>query len=129
MTELHRNIFMLLLEYKMITILLIALITAAAGQQNIQDPISSFCRRHKHQTCVVDSELYIDGGLVHYGSSVLPDDVPERSECITIHHSISANDADTWLLWKDLSDLKTGLPPQYKNLTKVRQVPIAIETS
>jgi hypothetical protein len=113
----------------MIVILLIALIASAAGQQNIQDPISDFCRRHKHQTCVVDSKLYIDGGLVHYGSSVPPDDVPERSECTTIHHLISADDTDTWLLWEDLSDLKAGLPPQYKNLTKVRLTPIAIELS
>ena len=113
----------------MIVVLLLGLIAAAAGQQNIQDPISNFCRRYKHQTCVIDSKLYIDGGLVHYGSSVLPDDVPERSECTTTHHSISADGTDTWLLWEDLSDLKTGLPPQYKNLTKVRLISIAMDTS
>ena len=113
----------------MFVILLVALIASVAGQQNIQDPIRDFCRRHKHQTCVVDSKLYIDGGLVHYGSSVLLDDVPERSECITIDHSTNADYTDTWLLWEDLSDLKTGLPPQYKNLTKVRLILIVMDTS
>jgi hypothetical protein len=45
-----------------------------------QDPVKEFCRRHQHQTCVIDSKLYIDGGKVHYGSSVQNDSIAEQSE-------------------------------------------------
>lgn len=37
---------------------LIALLAVTAAGQ---DPIQDFCRRHQHQTCVIDSKLYIDG--------------------------------------------------------------------
>ena len=30
------------------------------------DPIEHFCRRHGHQSAVVDNKLYVDGGLVNY---------------------------------------------------------------
>ncbi|KAF3036160.1 hypothetical protein E8E12_003136 [Didymella heteroderae] len=83
-------------------------VTLVVAQQNSKDPLTDFCRRHQHQTCVIDSKLYIDGGLVYYGTSVTPDSQPERN---------------TWLLWGDLADLSAGTPPLYKNLTKGPEVP------
>jgi hypothetical protein len=44
-----------------------ALTTVVAAQQ---DPIHDFCRRHQHQTCIIDNKLYIDGGKVYYGGFV-----------------------------------------------------------
>lgn len=29
-----------------------------------KDPLIDFCRRFGHQSCVIDSRLYIDGGQV-----------------------------------------------------------------
>lgn len=105
------------------------LIASVAAQRNSPDPISDFCRRHKHQTCVIDSRLYIDGSLVHYGASVAARSVAERSTYVTIFQLIDADSADTWLLWEDLSDLGTGLPHQYKNLTKACVLLIALHVS
>lgn len=56
--------------------LIAVLAVTAAGQ----DPIQDFCRRHQHQTCVIDSKLYIDGGKVYYGASVQNDSVAQQSE-------------------------------------------------
>jgi hypothetical protein len=56
---------------------LTALVTA---QENIKDPIKGFCRRHKHQTCIIDNKLYIDGGLVYYGTDVQPSSQSQTSE-------------------------------------------------
>jgi hypothetical protein len=58
-------------------LLLIAAATLAAAQL---DPIQDFCRRHQHQTCVIDSKLYIDGGKVYYGGSVENDTVARQSK-------------------------------------------------
>lgn len=44
-----------------------AITTVVAAQQ---DPIRDFCRRHQHQTCIIDNKLYIDGGKVYYGGFV-----------------------------------------------------------
>lgn len=33
------------------------------GEQNPRD---NFCRRHGHQTTVIDDKLYIDGGYVNF---------------------------------------------------------------
>lgn len=52
----------------------------AAAQQVLQDPIKNFCRRHKHQTCVIDSKLYVDGGLEYFGTEVSSESVPQRSK-------------------------------------------------
>lgn len=38
---------------------------ARAAQQN---PLDNFCRRHGHQTTVIDDKLYIDGGYVDFTS-------------------------------------------------------------
>jgi hypothetical protein len=53
--------------------------TLATAQQVLQDPIKNFCRRHQHQSCVIDSKLYIDGGLEYFGTSVEVDSQPETS--------------------------------------------------
>jgi hypothetical protein len=57
--------------------LLIAAATLAAAQL---DPVQDFCRRHQHQTCVIDSKLYIDGGKVYHGGSVENDTVARQSK-------------------------------------------------
>lgn len=48
------------------SLLLSALFARAFSQSNIKDPVEDFCRRHSHQTCIIDSKLYIDGGMVYY---------------------------------------------------------------
>lgn len=54
-----------------------AMVALAAAQH---DPIQDFCRRHQHQTCVIDSKLYIDGGKVHYGVSVENGSIAQQSK-------------------------------------------------
>ncbi|KAF1846853.1 uncharacterized protein K460DRAFT_425442 [Cucurbitaria berberidis CBS 394.84] len=83
-------------------------LASAIAQEHIQDPIKDFCRRHQHQTCIIDSKLYIDGGLVYYGHDVQPSRPPQTN---------------TWLIYKDLSNSYPDFPPQYSNLTKSRDVP------
>jgi len=56
-----------------------AILAVAAAQQN-GDPINDFCRRHQHQTCIIDSKLYIDGGKIYYGGSVDNGSVAQQSE-------------------------------------------------
>ncbi|KAJ4346649.1 uncharacterized protein N0V89_010580 [Didymosphaeria variabile] len=94
----------------MIYALISAVLAVAAAQQNIKDPVDDFCRRHRQQTCVIDSKLYIDGGMVYYGGSKSNDSVPEQN---------------TWLLWEDTADVKNDLafPYQHANLTKEATVP------
>lgn len=40
-----------------------------------------FCRRHEHQTCVIDSRLYMYSGMVYYGTDVNNQSEPEMSKC------------------------------------------------
>lgn len=104
-------------------LVIVALSALATAQQNIADPINNFCRRHQHQTCVIDSKLYIDGGMVYYGGLVTPEVAPQSSMSVgigTMSGVLWLIHTDTWLIWEDLSDLRSGLPPQYSNLTKVR---------
>ena len=103
-------------------VILYTFLVSAVAQQNSKDPIDDFCRRYKHQTCIIDSKLYIDGGLVYYGTSVNNDSQPESSMSFNIFITpidIRANRADTWLLWEDLNDPGTGFPTQKKDLVKV----------
>ncbi|KAF2632023.1 hypothetical protein BU25DRAFT_454396 [Macroventuria anomochaeta] len=81
-----------------------------AAQQSVGDPINDFCRRHQHQTCIIDSKLYIDGGRVYYGGSVDNGSVAEQN---------------TRLLWENVLDTKNDykFPVQYSNLTKDPEVP------
>lgn len=37
------------------------------------------CRRHQHQSCVIDNILYIDGGMTYNGTSVGPGDNAQPS--------------------------------------------------
>ncbi|KAJ8109048.1 hypothetical protein OPT61_g7738 [Boeremia exigua] len=92
----------------MLLVLVAGFFFLAGAQKNSQDPITDFCRRYQHQTCIIDDKLYIDGGLVYYGPSVIKESRPERN---------------TWLLWGDLSNLSAGTPTQYKDLTKSLEVP------
>ena len=115
--------FMSIHKCKMPLFLIGVFVTLVVAQQNSKDPLTDFCRRHQHQTCVIDSKLYIDGGLVYYGTSVTPDSQPERSERVPTSYLTSTDHTDTWLLWGDLADLSAGTPPLYKNLTKVRLHP------
>ncbi|KAF2448473.1 hypothetical protein P171DRAFT_481540 [Karstenula rhodostoma CBS 690.94] len=91
-------------------VLLSTLLAVALAQQNIKDPIADFCRRHRHQTCVIDGKLYIDGGMVYYGGSKDNDSVAEQN---------------TWLIWEDTQDVANGLafPAQRANLTKDATIP------
>lgn len=67
---------------------LFAYIAVVATQQ---DPIQDFCRRHQHQTCVIDNKLYIDGGKVHYGASVENGSVPQQSKFVAAEHTSIAD--------------------------------------
>jgi hypothetical protein len=79
----------------------------ATADQVVQDPTNNLCRRHQHQTCVIDSKLYVDGGLIYYGKSI-KDSRPERN---------------TKLIWGNLSQLDSGLPPLHNDLPKGSDVP------
>lgn len=58
-----------------------AILAVTVAQQN-RDPINDFCRRHLHQTCIVDNKLYIDGGKIYYGGSVENGSVAEQSKSV-----------------------------------------------
>jgi hypothetical protein len=73
----------LLLSSIMRLVFLTAIAAVAAAQQ---DPIQDFCRRHLHQTCVIDSKLYIDGGMVHFGGSVENGSIAQQSKCVLVTH-------------------------------------------
>lgn len=61
---------------------LYSLVVYAALAVAQQDPIQDFCRRHQHQTCVIDNKLYIDGGKVYYGASVENRSIAQQSKFI-----------------------------------------------
>ena len=65
--------------HTMIFALISAILAVAVAQQNIKDPTNDFCRRHRQQTCVIDSKLYIDGGMVYYGGSKDNNSIAEQS--------------------------------------------------
>ena len=67
-----------------------AILAVVAAQQN-GDPINDFCRRHQHQTCIIDSKLYIDGGKIYYGGSVDNGSVAQQSEYAARLHKNVAN--------------------------------------
>ncbi|KAF1969795.1 hypothetical protein BU23DRAFT_403088, partial [Bimuria novae-zelandiae CBS 107.79] len=96
----------------MYSMLFAALLALASAQQNIKDPIADFCRRHKQQTCMIDSKLYIDGGMVYYGG-----DKNNASRPLT--------ETDTWLLWQETLDVRNefAFPIQHANLSKDATVP------
>lgn len=59
-----------------------AILAVTAAQANVGDPINDFCRRHLHQTCVVDNKLYVDGGKIYYGGAVDNGSVAEQSKSV-----------------------------------------------
>lgn len=63
-------------------LLLLSIILPVPTRQ--QDPIEDFCRRHQHQTAVIDNKLYIDGGKVYYGNSVDNNSVAQQSRYTTL---------------------------------------------
>ncbi|KAL3305899.1 cell wall anchored protein [Colletotrichum asianum] len=73
-----------------------------------QDPVNNFCRRFGHQTAVVDSKLYIDGGLINWNINENP-----------------SNYSNPWLLYQDLSKSapNVGMPPLFANLSKNGTIP------
>ena len=75
---------------------------------------------------MIDSKLYIDGGMVYYGGDKNNDSVAELSKIPQkMHHRIPGlTSIDTWLLWEDLADVHNELsfPAQHANLTKVKLV-------
>lgn len=94
---------------------------SAVAQQNSKDPIANFCRRYKHQTCIIDSKLYIDGGLVYYGTSVTNESLPESSmysNAPITPKGVRTDRADTWLLWEDLNNTGTSFPKPNTDLVK-----------
>jgi hypothetical protein len=67
-------------DLNMLFALLGVLATVALAQQSGKDPVLDVCRRHLHQTCVIDSRLYIDGGLAYYGGSIDNNSIAESSK-------------------------------------------------
>jgi hypothetical protein len=61
-----------------------------------QDPIQDFCRRHQHQTCVIDNKLYVDGGKVYYGASVENGSTPQQSKSLQLSKPMSLIDRHTF---------------------------------
>ena len=52
------------MNIQLLILLVFALVGASA--QDVKDPLNDFCRRFGHQSTVIDSHLYIDGGLVNW---------------------------------------------------------------
>ncbi|KUI60774.1 hypothetical protein VP1G_07971 [Cytospora mali] len=79
---------------------------SASSQQ--RDPVQNFCRRFGHQTTVIDSKLYIDGGLIDWNPiSTYPQ-----------------NYSNTWLLYQDLEhNGESGMPQLHGNLSKNASIP------
>jgi hypothetical protein len=63
-----------------------ATLIATVAQQNVADPNANFCRRHQHQTCIIDSKMYIDGGKVYSGGKVDNGSIAEQSESVVTSH-------------------------------------------
>lgn len=90
-----------------VTKLGICLLVRLASSQ-ILDPITNFCRRFAHQTTVIDNVLYIDGGLVDYGSI----------------DSNTVNYTNSYLIHADLGSVNNeSFPVQRDDLVKPSNVP------
>ncbi|TVY55236.1 Kelch repeat-containing protein [Lachnellula cervina] len=74
-----------------------------------KDPLIDFCRRFGHQSCVVDSKLYIDGGQVDWNP------IPANRQ----------NYTNTWESYHDLttSPAGVGVPQLHANLSKNSSIP------
>ncbi|TVY48309.1 Kelch repeat-containing protein [Lachnellula occidentalis] len=74
-----------------------------------KDPLRDFCRRFGHQSCVVDTKLYIDGGQVNW--------TPITAD--------RQNYTNTWESYHDLttSPAGVGVPQLHANLSKNSTIP------
>jgi len=90
--------------------LLSGLVSKASGQSQVQqfDPLNDYCRRFAHQTTVIDNRLYIDGGLVNYGSQI---------------SSETVNYTNTFLLYLDLDTQANNFLVENASLPKPSSVP------
>lgn len=112
------------------------------GTLQQKDPVKDFCRRFGHQTTIIDSKLYTDGGLMDWNplSTYNQNYSSKSARFLSIRRYVSnapgcmnvfVSDAswlptakDTWLLYQDLeSNGTTGMPPLYANLSKNASVP------
>jgi hypothetical protein len=56
----------------------VSVLTVALAQSKA-DPFENFCRRHWHQTCLIDDILYLDGGVAYYSAFISSESVAEPS--------------------------------------------------
>ncbi|KAK4662256.1 uncharacterized protein QC763_701240 [Podospora pseudopauciseta] len=89
----------------LVFLLLISFLSLSVFAQ--YDPIKDFCRRHGHQSAVVDNRLYIDGGLVNWKPFT----------------SSSSNYTNPFLIFSDLSTETKDMPTLHANLSKNATVP------
>lgn len=77
--------------YTMLSLLLpglVLLFCLVPGTVQQKDPVQGFCRRFGHQTTVIDSKLYTDGGLINwnpistYNQNYSSESV--RSQCVDV---------------------------------------------
>ena len=54
--------------------------------------VEDYCRRHQHQSCVIDDFLYIDGGLTFSGDEVNANSVTQPSKSQHGSRLLSQND-------------------------------------
>ncbi|KAK4190088.1 autophagy-related protein 3 [Podospora australis] len=54
-------------QFLVITVLILLLAQVQPSDAQF-DPVKNFCRRFGHQTALIDRKLYIDGGMVNFGS-------------------------------------------------------------
>ncbi|ORY17168.1 hypothetical protein BCR34DRAFT_62488 [Clohesyomyces aquaticus] len=76
--------------------------------QQSKDPLKDFCRKFGHQTAIVDSKLYIDGGLVNWS--------PLDQNAL--------NYSNKYFVYADLKETSEGMPLQHANLSKPAEVPL-----
>jgi len=90
-----------------------------------KDPLNDFCRRHGHQSVLVDDRLYLDGGFVNWNpiaQNVL--NYTSKSSIISLVLRLTQI-VDTWLLYNDLrtSPLGIGSPELHADLSKNGTIP------
>lgn len=96
---------------------LLVLFAISAVTYTQQDPIQDFCRRHQHQTCVIDNKLYIDGGKVYYGGTVENGSTAQQSKFTMSKHKTLADEQTNDCCGKMCSLLTTR--PHSRYSTKI----------
>jgi hypothetical protein len=90
-----------------------------------KDPLNDFCRRFGHQSAVVDSRLYLDGGFVDW-NPIAQNRQNYTSKTGSLLHFLHADlSLDTWLLYNDLdtSPAGVGVPQLHANVSKNASIP------